>query len=88
MQWFENNCDGEWEHYNQVQIYTLDNPGWGLKIDLLDTDVEGKEFETIQEYTNEKEWIVCSKKEGLFKGGGDSKKLEEIIKIFKDWVES
>lgn len=87
MKWFENNCNGEWEHYSQVNIYTLDNPGWGIKINLIDTDMEEKEFETLQEYINDNDWIHCSKKDGLFKGGGDCGKLEKIIKIFKEWVE-
>ena len=25
---FANECDGDWEHENQVKIETVDNPGW------------------------------------------------------------
>lgn len=31
-----------------------------------------------------KYWIICQVKEGQFRGSGDSSKLEEIIKIFKE----
>lgn len=86
MKWFENNCDGEWEHYNQIQIYTLDNPGWGIEISLTDTYLEERQFETVQEYMNDNNWIHCSKNDGLFKGGGDCNKLDIILEIFREWA--
>ncbi len=38
--WFEEQCNGDWEHIYGIKIYTLDNPGWAVKIDLYDTDLE------------------------------------------------
>ena len=38
--WYLEQCDGNWEHENQIKIYTLDNPGWTIKIDLKDLDIE------------------------------------------------
>ena len=35
--WFFSHCDNDWEHDNRIEIYNLDNPGWGVKIDLSDT---------------------------------------------------
>ncbi len=28
--WFENHCDGTWEHHYGITIETSDNPGWIL----------------------------------------------------------
>jgi|GEM_PF-3181522 len=30
--WYQNQCDGDWEHKYGVSIETLDNPGWIVKI--------------------------------------------------------
>ena len=27
--WFFSHCDIDWEHDNRIEIYNLDNPGWG-----------------------------------------------------------
>ncbi|MBL0319091.1 MAG: hypothetical protein IPP74_07360 [Alphaproteobacteria bacterium] len=37
MSWYASHCNGDWEHENQIKISTLDNPGWRLQIDLVDT---------------------------------------------------
>lgn len=86
--WYRKNCDGEWEHTYGIKIDTLDNPGWEVSIDLLDTPLEGKYFEKRQYYINDNNWIHCIVKDGVFQGCGDSYKLEEILRIFKEWVES
>ena len=88
QEWYKSNCDGDWEHYYGVKIDTLDNPGWSITINLNDTLLENKKFETLQVYKSDNDWIYCSLKENSFRGGGDSNKLKEIIKIFKKWVES
>jgi hypothetical protein len=36
--WYSSHCDGEWEHDFGVQIGTLHNPGWTLRIDLTGTE--------------------------------------------------
>ena len=39
--WFKYHCNGDWEHENDIVIQTLDNPGWKLSIDLVNTSLEG-----------------------------------------------
>lgn len=85
--WYKINCDGDWEHMYGVKIDTLDNPGWKVSIDLLDTTVEDKVFHTIQNYVDDTNWIHCMVKEGKFNGSGDPHKLYEILSTFKNWVE-
>lgn len=87
QKWYKEQCDGDWEHLYGVKIDTLDNPGWSVTIDLLDTVFEGKEFKTLRIFKGENDWIHCAVKENVFRGGGDPDKLEKIIMIFKDWVE-
>lgn len=84
--WYKNNCNGEWEHCYGIRIATLDNPGWLVDIDLTDTDWEDRNFEKIQLYIDDNNWIHCSVVNGIFRGRGGADKLEEILKVFSEWV--
>ena len=45
--WYISQCDGRWEHFYGIKIDTLDNSGWGVEIDLSDTDLIDKPFTNI-----------------------------------------
>ena len=47
QEWFQNQCDGEWEHARRITLESCDNPGWWLKIDLQGTNLENKKFKEI-----------------------------------------
>jgi len=49
QRWYESQCNEDWEHQYGVKIDTLDNPGWSVIIDLDDTDLEGKPFQTVED---------------------------------------
>ena len=59
-QWYRKQCDGEWEHAYGIRIETLDNPGWSLVVDLVDTDLDGVTLEPRQHDTGEPNWIFWS----------------------------
>ena len=86
--WYQSNCDTNWEHVYGVKIDTLDNPGWGVKINLSDTPLGGKEFKEIYINNGDNDWINCRISNNVYEGAGDPFKLEEILKIFKEWVEA
>lgn len=86
-EWYKSQCDGEWEHYYGINIYNCDNPGWCVDIDIVDTSIERKDFNSVHYDNGDNDWIICQVKEGQFRGSGDTSKLEEIIHIFKEWVE-
>ena len=86
--WYLSMCDGSWEHSYGVSIDTLDNPGWTVSIDILDTPLEHKNFHTISRDIDENDWIHCQVKDGKFKGAGDPTKLVEILSMFRSFVES
>ena len=87
--WYKSNCDGDWEHsYKNVSIRTVDNPGWSVEINLIETSLEDKKFEKIQIDNGDEDWIMCWVEDGRFKGAGDTDKLSTILKIFKKWSES
>lgn len=86
--WYQSNCDEEWEHYYGVQIETLDNPGWSLKIDLIGTNLEDHIFQEINCENTEDDWYVCRVINNQYQGTGDPKKLELLLQTFLMWAKS
>lgn len=90
QEWYYKHCNGYWEHKYGIEIISLDNPGWMIKIDLKETEFENKDFipykkGEFQDNVSPKIWIDCYIKDNIFYGAGDSKKLKKIIKVFLDW---
>ncbi len=85
QEWYIQNCDGDWEHCYGIEIGTLDNPGWRIDIDLINTNLENEEFEKIVLQKSENDWIHCCIVDGVFKGHGGPLNLVEIIEIFQKW---
>ena len=85
--WYNKNCDDDWEHCYGIKIDTLDNPGWHVSINLEGTELEEKSFEKIVIDRTEDDWVYCSVDKNKFDGAGGTFNLEEILTIFKEWVE-
>ncbi|WP_157758563.1 immunity 53 family protein [Cystobacter fuscus] len=96
-QWYEAQCREEWAHHQGVNIQSLDNPGWLLKVDLRGTNLEGRMADALVQRTREPpsetngnqggdDWMECSIKEGCFIGAGDPRKLRAILNCFRVWA--
>lgn len=72
----------------QIKIYTVDNPGWSIRIDLLETSLENEIFNRLQIERTESDWLICRVEDHTFMGSGGVFNLDEIIEIFKNWVAS
>lgn len=46
--WYQQYCNGDWEHNENINIHTIDNPGWRVTISLEGTDCENKPFINIE----------------------------------------
>jgi hypothetical protein len=88
LNWFHEQCDGDWEHGNGIRIGTLDNPGWYLTISITGTECETKEFQGIFIERSEDDWFHCFVQEGKFEGPCGLFNLPEVLKIFRAWAES
>jgi len=86
-EWYESQCNGNWEHMFGIKIETLDNPGWDISIDLEDTDVNSapKEWTLIENY--EERWLGFRIKDNKFEGSCDPKNLGTLISVFKKIVD-
>lgn len=85
--WYDSQCDGDWEHLYGVSIENLDNPGWMVTIDLIETDLKDKDFNEILEERTESNWIDCRVEENKFTGMGGTFNLTEILEVFLNWAE-
>lgn len=92
QEWYQSQCDEDWEHTYGISIDTLDNPGWQLQIDLTDTELENRQFVTKaygigdSAITSGNDWMVCKIKDRKFLGHGGPDKLDEMLSIFLKWA--
>lgn len=92
--WYLSQCNEDWEHTYGIEVGTLDNPGWFLKVDLAETDIETKEYTEFSygiaddAETSGNNWLITKLEDGKFIGYGGPQKLEELIKIFLTWAHS
>jgi len=62
-----------------------------VKINLTETELEGRKFQPIRhgisddEKSTESEWMTCQVKDNIFNAAGDPSKLLEILRIFINW---
>jgi Immunity protein 53 len=85
--WYLDQCDGDWEHQFGVRIDTLDNPGWSVQIDLVETPLSDETFNTIDHQRSANDWIYCRVQKEKFEGSGGPQNLEEILDVFRKWAE-
>jgi hypothetical protein len=88
LNWYHNQCDGDWEHENGIKIGTTDNPGWFLKISLRDTELSKKKMQVIDIVRSGNDWLYCSIEDDVFLGFGGVFNLPEVLQIFRNWAES
>ena len=88
QRWYLAQCNGEWERVRGVTMETLETPGWFVTIDVAETKWEGSAFATMHVERSKTDWLHCTVVEGQFRGEGDAGKLEAILAVFRNWVES
>lgn len=84
--WYKQNCNGDWEHSNGVKIETVDNPGWYVEINLVETKLEHKCLDLKEIERDEQDWYYCKVRDGVFHGAGGAGNLEEILICFRHWA--
>ena len=86
--WYQSQCNDEWEHGYGIQIDTLDNPGWTVRVDLKGTSVADRMFTEINDLHHDDEWIKCWVENKQFRAVGGPKQLERILRVFLDWTKT
>ena len=88
QRWYSSQCNGDWEHTYGVFVENLDNPGWTLKVELTDTDLEESAFSPVDFQRSETDWVHCKVDKFVFFGAGGAHNLTELLSIFLDWAET
>jgi hypothetical protein len=84
QKWYLEQCDGEWEHEYGITIQTTDNPGWSVTIDLSFTALENLEMPYTFNEISIDEWVGYSVTKKQFVGGGDPRRLNDILAKFRE----
>jgi hypothetical protein len=84
-EWYASVCDGDWEHSYGVKIGTLDNPGWSVDIDLLETPLAAAKLERVVVDRTDDDWVQYWVENGVFKGCCGTRNLSELLRLFTEW---
>ena len=84
--WYAAECNEDWEHSYGITIETLDNPGWLLFIDLVDTSLESASLAPTKASMSDSDWVQVEISEGRFRGTGGVTNLEQLIELFFELV--
>jgi hypothetical protein len=85
--WYLSHCNGNWEHTYSIEISTLDNPGWRLKVELKDTDLYDRPFDdVILDGENKNDWYQCKVLNHDFEAHCGPARLNDVITIFLNWA--
>ena len=85
--WYNQRCDGDWEHTYGITIATIDNPGWSIDIDLAGTELQDKKLEKMLIERSDSDWLWFVVENRTFKGRGGALNLGELIERFRAWVD-
>lgn len=88
LTWYRDHCNGDWEHEANIHIGTIDNPGWSITINLEDTELQSKHFETYEFENSNEDWLICFIKNNKFEGRCGVLNLPKILQIFRGWAEN
>jgi hypothetical protein len=87
QEWYFAQCDGDWEHAWGVEIGTLDNPGWSLRISLEDTRLADVPYERRKVETSELEWMHCWVEDQTVQAAGGPRMLTAMLAEFFRWAD-
>ena len=85
--WYESNCDGDWEHTFGVNISTLDNPGWCVELNVTETIYQDIIFNEVIIERTDNDWVYCKKNDSTIDCMGGPKNLGEVLEILKKWMD-
>lgn len=94
IEWYQHHCDDSWEHQHGVKLETLDNPGWLLTINLVETELQGSTMPEVREGLSPDDhpcspsWIHCSIRNHQFRGACDPHQVARLFDIFDQFRRS
>ncbi|MGV9580048.1 immunity 53 family protein [Streptomyces sp. NPDC003509] len=84
--WYAAQCNEDWEHEWGIKIDTLDNPGWSVRIDLEETDLEGHDSPRHDLNRGKDDWVMAWTSEMTFHAACGPGNLTEALTLFRRWA--
>ena len=85
QEWFATACDGDWEHGSGFTLESLDNPGWMLKVDLNELDIDVADMD-LSEERGGTDWLAVRVVAGRLRVVCGPRDLREALDRFLDLV--
>jgi hypothetical protein len=81
-------ANDEWEHTYGVDIKSIDNPGWRVKIDFKQSGKTYQPFERTEIERSDSDWVHywIDEETASFHGAGGSRNLVEIFDAFRAFI--
>lgn len=86
QRWFFSHCDGDWEHDDGIEVATLDNPGWFLKVSIAGTELEGRVVDWVRADRSDVDWVFYRSTGTVFEAACGPLNLEEAVEYFLDFA--
>jgi Immunity protein 53 len=83
--WYSKQCNGDWEHQYGISIQTVDNPGWHVRIDLVNTPLANKKCDFSEGIEGEENY-QCASDGSVFSGFSTPKALIKLLEKFHNWA--
>jgi Immunity protein 53 len=84
--WYVSQCDSDWEHECGIKINTIDNPGWEIKIDIVNHSYKVN-IPWRRTEISDSDWYAFRIHDEYFEAIGDGQKLNFLLNLFKDFIE-
>lgn len=88
QRWLAEHSDAE-SADGLISIFSTDDPGWSVLVDVGDTTLAKRAFEPIDEGPDPASglrFLSCSLEGGLWVGTCDPGQLARLLDIFLDWA--
>ena len=87
VNWYTQQCNGEWEHENGVRIVTLDDRhGWMLDIDLTDSTCASLATPRRVTERSRTDWVSIEIEDARFRARGGPANLTELMSSFCELI--
>jgi Immunity protein 53 len=87
QQWYAAHCDGSWEHQYGIKIETIDNPGWGVTVDLIDTELQNAPLTPVEHQMEHRSvWWRCWRDDRAFNAACGATCLQSVLAVFNEWA--
>ncbi len=90
LKWYNNQCNGYWEHSYRIDINTVYKSGWHININLGETveELQNEQFDEVVIKRTDQDWLFCRVRNQEFEARCGALNLPEVINIFRKWVTS